>query len=391
MLLAKLLWSKQKKRQLWLAMLGTVIGFFLLFVALQTYFDIQHIVKGKESNFVVVNKKVSLFSLIGGVATFSKADLAEFKSQPFISQVAAFSASQFQVLAEVSQIGFRSEFFFEAVPDAFLDVETSDFRWSEGDKTLPIILSRDYLSLYNFGFAPTRGLPPFTQSTIKQVRFQIRIINKNGNAAFYTGKVVGFSDRINSILVPKSFLDWANLEYDNSISPSSKLILEVNNPYGKDFKTFLADNKLELSSGKLIGDKLGSLLNTTVSIISGIGLLILVLALMVFILNFRLLIAAAQSEIKLLFDLGYTSKTISKTLLKRMTGILWLSIGLSVAGMIAVRYWLVDWLNGQGVELSLGFHPLVYVLIIGVVALVFVVNIFSVRRYVEQLGVGKSF
>jgi ABC-type antimicrobial peptide transport system permease subunit len=385
-MLNKLLWSKQKKRQIWLAMVGVILGFFLLVVALQTYFDLQNILQGKESNFVIVNKKVSLLNLIGGASSFQEKDLTDFENQDFIKKVAPFSSSQFQVLAEVPQIGFRSDFFFEAVPNDFLDVRSPQFHWSEGDRTIPIILSRDYLSLYNFGFAPTRGLPPFTQNTIKNVQFQIRVIGDNNLIDFYAGKIVGFSDRINSILVPKSFLDWSNEHYSDKAAPLTKLMLEVENPYSSDFKEFIKTERLELSSGKLIGDKVGNILNIVITVIAFIGLLILVLALMVFILNFKIMIASAKSDIKRLMEIGYQHQTVSAVLIQRMLLILTLSLIFAILSIIVLRYFSIQWLSVQGFEIAFGFHYWVYLAIITITVGMFLLNIFSIRRYVLKLG-----
>ena len=381
-MLNKLLWSKQKKRQLWLAMIGVIIGFFLLIVAMQTYFDFQTILQDKESNFLTVNKKVSLLSLIGGAPSFSEKDIDNLKEQDFINQIAPFSSSQYQVLAEVPQIGFRSDFFFEAVPDDFLDVNSSQFDWSNGDRTIPIILSRDYLSLYNFGFAPTRGLPPFTQSTIKRVQFQIRIIGDNGLIDFYNGKIVGFSDRINSILVPKSFMDWSNEHYSDKVIPMTKLMLEVKNPYSSDFKDFIKKEKLELSSGKLIGDKMSNILNIVISVIAFIGLMILILALMVFTLNFRIMIVSAKADIKRLMEIGYQHNTISSILTKRMLFILSISLSIAIIGIIALRYSSIEWFADQGFEIGFGFNGLVYFAGFSGIILMFIINTFSIRRYV---------
>lgn len=381
-MLNKLLWSKQKKRQLWLAMVGLIIGFFLLIVAVQTYFDLQNILQGKENNFVIVNKKVSLLNLIGGASTFQDDDIKNIESQDFIKRFAPFSSSQFQVVAEVPQIGFRSDFFFEAVPDDFLDMNSSQFDWEEGDRTIPIILSRDYLTLYNFGFAPTRGLPPFTQNTIKRVQFQIRIIGDNNLIDFYNGKIVGFSDRINSILVPKSFLDWSNPHYSNKTTPMTKLMLEVKNPYSTDFKDFIRNEKLELSSGKLIGDKVGNVLSIVISIIAFIGSMILILALMVFALNFRMMITSAKTDIKRLIEIGYQHNTISTTLIKRMFVILSIALSFAIISIIIMRKYSVEWLSSQGFEISASFNSLVYFVGLSVIIAMFLINMISIRRYV---------
>lgn len=385
-MLNKLLWSKQKVGRLWMAMLGTILGLFLLLVSIQTYFDIQTLIDTDDSNFVIINKRVGILNMIGGASRFDKEDLSDLENQSFVKQYAPFSASQFEVLAVVPSIGFRSEFFFEAVPDQYLDELPSKFKWQTGNKTLPIILSRDYLSLYNFGFAPTRGMPALTKSTIKKVAFQIRITSSDGMTDYYRGKVVGFSDRINSILVPKTFLDWANNLYGNGSVNPAKLMVEVNNPYSQDFRNYIEENNYEFSSGKLIGDKVGNILGISTGVIAFIGGLIMILALLVFLLNYRLMITAASNDIQLLLQLGYQHQKISQTLINRFIILLTITIGVALF-LIAVTRWIaVDWLFDQGFELPEQFNLVTYGVAFVAFLLLFVLNIWAIRRNVVQLA-----
>ena len=53
----------------------------------------------------------------------------------------------------------------------------------------------------------------------------------NGRVEQYKGNIVGFSNRLNTILVPQSFMDWANKNFapEKEAEPS-RLIVEVKNP-----------------------------------------------------------------------------------------------------------------------------------------------------------------
>ena len=384
-MIKKLLWSKQNTGQLWMAIIGMIIGLLLLLLAFQTYFDIEELLEKEEENFVAINKKVGLLNLIGGTSVFDEKDLKNVEAQPFIQQIAPFNSSQFQVLAVVPSIGFRSEFFFESVPNDFLDVQPSDFRWSQGRRRIPIIISRDYLSLYNFGFAPTRGMPPLTQSTIKKVAFQIKITGQNGIVDNYSGKVVGFSDRINSILVPNEFLEWANKTYSRKATLPAKIMVKVDNPYSQPFKEFIKKNNYEVSSGRLIGDKIGNTINITIGIIAIIGFMVLFLALLVFLLNFKLLISKASDDIQLLLQIGYLPKNISQILIRRLS-LMIVFTTITALGILGVtRYMGMQWLQEQGFELSLNFNYYTYVLSIIVILLLFFVNVFILRRNVIRL------
>ena len=59
-----------------------------------------------------------------------------------------------------------SEIFFESVPDGFLDVTLEQWKWSEGDTTVPIVLPRSYINMYNFTFAEVDGKIYFRENNI---------------------------------------------------------------------------------------------------------------------------------------------------------------------------------------------------------------------------------
>lgn len=53
----------------------------------------------------------------------------------------------------------------------------------------------------------------------------------NGRVEQYKGNIVGFSNRLNTILVPQSFMKWANENFaPGAEAQPSRLIIEVNNP-----------------------------------------------------------------------------------------------------------------------------------------------------------------
>lgn len=53
----------------------------------------------------------------------------------------------------------------------------------------------------------------------------------NGQVKQMKGNIVGFSNRLNTILVPESFMNWANEAYGaGEKAEPSRLIVEVNNP-----------------------------------------------------------------------------------------------------------------------------------------------------------------
>ena len=48
--------------------------------------------------------------------------------------------------------------FFESVPDEYVDVSLENWHFDEDARVIPIIIPRNYLNLYNFGFAQSRDV-----------------------------------------------------------------------------------------------------------------------------------------------------------------------------------------------------------------------------------------
>jgi hypothetical protein len=318
-------------------------------------------------------------------ASFSAEDIEEIRNQDFISEVGVFTSNQFKVGASNKMLGFYTELFFESVSDQFIDLDDSDFEWEEGDQDLPIILSRDYLALYNFGFAPSQGLPQFTPSTINRVSLDIIIRGKNQREVF-KGNIIGFSDRINSVLVPQTFMNWANSKFgESSQKEYSRLILRTENAYGQELQTFLEDKGYEVSSGRLIGGELAALLKTIIVVVGFVGFVIVLLSLLVFLLNFQLVISQASRDIALLLQLGYPPKQISKLLINRVVSLFGLVLFTSFIILSTIRFLMVEWFENQGFELEYPLSLWVYIVAALFSVFFLFIQVSSIRKKVNQL------
>jgi hypothetical protein len=319
-------------------------------------------------------------------SAFTEKEIGNIASQQFIESVGKFTSADFRVGAYSDMLGFYTELFLEAVPGQFLDVEEPEFRWAVGQKELPIILSRDYLALYNFGFAPSQGLPQFSPSTVGKLAMDIRISGL-GKQTTLTGRVVGFSDRINSILVPEEFLAWANQTFgENESKDASRLILKVKNPMSQELRLFLKANGYEVSTGRLIGSQFAILLQITLSIVAILGVLILGLSFLVFLLIFQLLISQNAADIRLLLQIGYHPRQIGG-LIGRRFAILFIGVvGLVLLLMVASRVWMVQYFENQGFTLNSGLHYRVWIAGISGALFLLLLNLTSIRRSVYRLS-----
>ncbi len=388
-MLKQILWQSKNKWQIIGAAIGTFIGFLLLLLAVQFYQDLQTMLYGNDNQadgYVIINKQVSLFNALGGASTFTNEDIEQLNAQSFIKDVGQFTSNQFEVRASSQMIGFRTELFLEAVPDRFLDIKPRRWKWNNPEDEVPLILSRDYLALWNFGFAPSQGYPQFTLAMIKQFSFSLTVYG-NGSSKTFRGRIVGLSDRINSIVVPEKFLNYANQQFGSNRQPeSARLILASSNPSSQTFQDYLADNNFEVSSGRVIGEQVQIMLNIVISLIAIIGGIIVFLSFLVFVLNYRLMIAESSQDIRLLLQLGYRNETISQVLIRQLF-YLFGGVLLSVlVAMLALRYGFVQWITNQGFELSLNFGVWTYIIATLFIGLFFSLNWRIITQNVKALA-----
>ena len=220
-ILSTILYRTQKPSQLLGAIIGSLLGFFLVIAAAQLFADFKTMVTSSEqaigSQFLVVNKQVSVLNSFKlGKSTFTQNEVTQLKSLPSIKRVGEFTANQFEAVASMSMPGgqsnavMRTELFLESVGDDFLDVKPDDWKWNDGDEMIPMILPTDFINLYNFNFAPGRGLPQLSKATIQMAVFDIDIRGAKG-AAHFQGRIAGFSNRITSVLVRTRIMEMFNL------------------------------------------------------------------------------------------------------------------------------------------------------------------------------------
>jgi hypothetical protein len=321
-MLKKLLWQNLSIPQLLGYSFTALAGMTLIFVAFGFSMDIRPLFSSDadglfKSEYMIVTKKVSALSTISSKTTvFSDNEIQEIATRQFVKSLHYFTPCRYGVFAYIETSGnipaFSTEMFFESVPDNLMDGTGDDWKWNEENKFIPVIIPRDYLALYNFGFAGSRGLPQISENIVKTVKFKISINGKGKNELF-TGRIVGFSDYLNTILVPQKFMDWANQNFGTTESPrKSKLIIEVKNPADPEITKFFASKNYDVKENKGEQGKLSYFMKIIITVVSVIGLLILFPAMGLMFLSINLLIYKNRKTLGNLILLGYTRSELAR-------------------------------------------------------------------------------
>ena len=303
--------------------MGQLAGFFfanlcgmvIVLLGIQFYQDVAPVFTEGDSfmkkDYLIVSKKVStLGSFVGKSSTFSNSDIEEILDQPFTKEVGAFTPSQFKVSAGVGmeQIGLNmsTAMFFESVPDKYVDVNLDEWHFEPGQEVVPIIIPRNYLNLYNFGFAQSRSLPQLSEGVMNLINLEVRI-SGGGRQNSYKGKIAGFSNRLNTILVPESFMVWANANYSDgsAYKEPSRLIVEVGNPTDDRIARFFKEHGYETEDDKLDAGKTTWFLKVVVGIVLAVGLLISILSFYILMLSIYLLLQKNSTKLENLLLIGY--------------------------------------------------------------------------------------
>jgi hypothetical protein len=316
---------------------ANLFGMTIVLLAIQFYSDINPVFTGKDElfkqDYFTITKKVSILSSLSSKSGgFSQDEIGDLKRESFVKDVGAFTPSRFSVFAGINSaeagVGFNTQMFFESIPDKFIDVKTEDWHFSPVDNSIPIILPKNYLDLYNFGFAEANSLPKISEGLIGMISLDITIVGKNNQVKRMKGRIVAFSNRINTILVPESFMEWANKELggDAQARPS-RIMAEISNIADPNLSSYFKERGYEISNENATASKMSFFLKIVVSIVAAIGVVICVLSFFILVLSIYLLLEKNMSKLRTLRLIGYSKQYVVKPYV-------FLSIGLNAAILV---------------------------------------------------------
>lgn len=376
--------------------LANLCGMVIVLLSVQFYKDVLPVFTQGDSfmkkDYLILSKKVStLGSLVGKSNTFSAGDVDEIKEQPFTAEVGAFKPTQFRVSAGMGVQGMQmsTDMFFESVPDRFVDAKLDRWKFDASQEVIPIIVPRNYLNLYNFGFAQSRNLPKISEGLVGMVNLDIRLMG-NGQVKVMKGNIVGFSDRLNTILVPETFVDWANKVYGTGQQTEpSRLIVEVHNPADERIARFLKEKGYETEGDKADAGKTAWFLKLIVGIVMSVGVIISLLSFYILILSIYLLLQKNTKKLENLLLIGYSPARVARPYQGLSAAVNLLVLILSLVVVCLIRGEYLDVVNGLFPDLNPG-GLLPSCLVGGILFVaVTILNAIIVRRKINEIWMRK--
>ena len=377
---------------------ANLFGMLIVLFGFQFYKDVLPVFTQQDSfmkaDYLIMSKKIGMGNTLSGrTNTFSGSDVDDISSQKFVKKIGKFTSTEYKVDASMVVNGvnvLNSELFFESVPDGFVDVPLKDWKYEPGSQEVPIILPRTYINMYNFGFAQSHSLPKISDGLMGMIDFHI-FIQAGGKKEQFKGKVIGFSSRLNTILVPQAFMDWSNHEFaPEEHSDPTRLIVEVGNPGDENITKYLEDNGYEVETDKLDAEKTTYFLRMIVLMVMVIGLVISVLSFYILMLSIYLLVQKNSSKLENLLLIGYSPGNVAMPYL-------WLTIVLNVVVLLVawcilffIRDYYMDFIEALYPDIEEGTMCPAIALGLVLFLIVSVLNMIAIRRKVMRIWLRKD-
>ncbi len=325
-------------------------GILIVLLGYQFYKDVSPVFNGEDSfmksNYIIVEKKVGVGNTLSGRSNaFNKQDIEDINAAHFANKLGAFTPTQYTVTARMGISGtniLNSEIFLESIPDGFVDAPKGTWSYKPGEKVVPVILPRSYIAMYNFGFAQSRSLPKISDGLVGMIDFDIFVQGANGSASF-KGKIIGFSSRVSSILVPQAFMDWSNHTFaPGKSSDPTRLILDPDDSKTEQMTNYLDRHGFEVEDDKLDAEKTTYFLRFMITMVMIVGLVISALSFYILMLSIYLLVQKNSSKLENLLLIGYSPLQVARPY-QLLT--IFLNLGVLVVALVAI-FFVRDYYTG---------------------------------------------
>lgn len=369
---------------------ANLLGLLIIGIALQLHADLRPATGTDDpiygDNFLMVSHVASGSLFSPKTEPFTSEEIQQLREQPWVTDVAPIMPSLFDASlgASFGGQGFSTALFFEGIPARVLDTPRDSWTFDPSSPEVSIIFPRDYLALYNFGFAPTRGLPTLDEQTLKMVPLVVTL-SGHGRTVRIPARIVGFSSRISTIGAPEEFIKWANANFGSAAEAQpNRLIVSTAAIHRAKAGEYFRDHGISAGTSDGQSERMSHLVNIAAAIAIAIGAVICLLSVGLLLLSVNLLIQKSRPALSKLLFLGYRPAVLIRVY-SRMVLVTNLSTFiLTAACLIAgTQIW-------QPQLRDIGFSPASVVptllIIFALAILISLINYLQIRRLVRKIA-----
>lgn len=387
-LLHKIINTKVGKTNFWLATIGMAFSLLLILSAILLRSNFLKL-KTNKTQYLVISKIITN-EMMGNMnkSSFTDEEIKALAATPYFDSLQGIQTSLFKVGLDipVNTIPLKTDMYFESVPDAYLDVMPKNWAWKPGDDDLQGIAPRFLLDMYNYGFAVGQQLPQLSEETIGTIPMNFTITNKEGKQMVFKGNIGALSSRFMSILVPESFMNWANENFGFiEKKPATRVVAKAKDPTSVEMNAFLKSKGLQTDYGDGRYAKYGFFIRIAENAVKIIGAIFFGFALLVFLMFIQLTITNAKQEIQLLKTLGTSPKQLQAFLMKRLMPIYFILIGGILLLLSVLQFFVArsKALQQQDIKLPVIMPLPVFGMAAFILLLLWVINLWSVKKYIK--------
>lgn len=358
-MLNKLLFKNQEKKQLIIAMIGSLLGMTFLLASIHYLIKVNEFGEGADilgPNTLIVQKEVNTSSTLNLAKTdFSQQEMQALKQEKFILDVKPVISNNFNVLfatADPLVPKFSSDVFIQTVDPEFLDIKSAEWKWKEGDTIVPIILPRDFLVMLNT-FMSASGIPQVSDELAKDIKFKFRICSDVSEKEFIHARIIGFTNSVPSILVPEGFMNYGNKKYGNATPQkiTQLMISGTESEFGM-LEDLLKERHLESKSSQMDIGRLKSIIGTLILVVLGISVIAVFVSCLVLIQYAQLLISKNAYEVRTLMRLGYSPSILIRKFFVYFVKVFLITSLISSSIFVVIKFKLDDVLEQGGIYID---------------------------------------
>jgi hypothetical protein len=369
-MLQKTFFKQQDRVQLSIAFIGALMGLSFLITSIHYLIKVNEFGRGNEilgPNTLIIQKKIgasNAFQL--GKNDFTKREIELMQDEPFVSAVEPIISNNFDVSLQTNDPVvpyFRTDVFLQTVNPKFIDIPAQKWTWKKGDAYVPLIMPREFIVMLNT-FMSAKNIPTVSDEIAQDIRFEFTL--KNGiQKENVNVRIIGFTNEISSLLVPETFMKWANEKYGKTTDQkiTQLMLAGKENQFGL-VEGMLKDKHLESKNAQVLVGRLKSMIGTFIWIVLCVSILAVFLSGLVLIQYLQLLINKNNYEIKTLIRLGYHAKTLVNTFVWYFFNVFGSITVMSIVLFNIVKFYLDTAFNKGGVYIESSFTFASYLAIV---------------------------